>query len=49
MKNLVKTLALSTAISLVASTTATIAAAQSLVIKSQKVVTKTGMPQVTKS
>jgi len=43
MKNLVKTLALSTAISLVASTAVM---AQSLVIKSQKIVTNTGAGQI---
>ncbi len=43
MKNLIKTLALSTAITLVASTTAM---AQSLVIKSQKIVTNTNAGQI---
>lgn len=43
MKNLLKTLALSTAITLIASTTAM---AQSLVIKSQKIITNTGAGQI---
>lgn len=43
MKNLIKTLALSTAISLIASTTVM---AQSLVIKSQKIVTNTSVGQI---
>jgi len=43
MKNLLKTLALSTVITLIASTTAM---AQSLVIKSQKIITNTGAGQI---